>query len=588
MALAFVFLGVMLWRIQVVHGERYRDDELRQSVRRVRLPGMRGRLYDRHGIVLADNRPGHHIAVYLEELRRPGGWVRTVDHLELQLDTWAQELNVERELSRTDIEMHIRRRLPMPLIAWRDIDERTLGRWAERLAGIRGVDIYTEAVRVYPHNELFAHVLGYVGRADFEQPADQPYHYYIPEMEGRFGIEQRYDEALRGAAGGRLVRVDVSGFRHEDLGVRSPAAGRDLMLTLDVRIQKTIERVLEGTPGAAVVVDPRNGEVLAMASYPAFNPNDFVPTLSSAVWAELRDDPAQPLFHRAVSGAYAPGSTFKPVTALASLVNDFSTAQTRYTCTGSITLGRSATFRCWQRHGHGPLELRESLTYSCNVYYYRLALQSGADAVAHMARTLGLGQRTGIDLNGEVAGLVPDDAWKRRTHGDAWRDGDTCNLSIGQGALTVTPLQMAMLTAAIANGGYVYRPRLVLGVREPGAEVFERTPAELVNDLEWNPIWVRDVRAGMRDAIMSDRGTGRLARIPGVSAAGKTGTAEYGPRDERRKRGWMIAYAPAEAPRYAVAIVTEDAESGGTTVAPMVRQLLEDLFAPDGELGGTP
>ena len=581
MALAFVFLGVMLWRIQVVHGERYRDDELRQSVRRVRLPGMRGRLYDRHGIVLADNRPGHHIAVYLEELRRPGGWVRTVDHLELQLDTCAQELNVERELSRTDIEMHIRRRLPMPLIAWRDIDERTLGRWAERLAGIRGVDIYTEAVRVYPHNELFAHVLGYVGRADAEPDPEEPFHYYLPEMTGRSGLERRYDTLMRADAGARLVRVDAVGYRHADLAFREPGAGYDVQTTLDHRVQEAARRALEGEPGSVVVLDPRTGDVLALVSEPAFDPNAFIPAITSARWQALLDDPRRPLIHRPVAGTYAPGSIFKPVVAIAALENNLATPDAVFYCPGHFELGR-ARFHCWNRRGHGSLNMRQSLERSCNVYYYRLALQIGYPAIYHMARALGLGQRTGIDLDHEVSGLLPDDAWKRRTFNDAWRDGDTVNLSIGQGPITVTPLQMAVVAAALANGGPVPRPRLVRGQRPFGDGAFAPRDPEPLRPMNWSAAAIATVRGGMRDVIMGERGTARTSSLPGVVYAAKTGTAEFGPKDEGRKHAWMIAFAPYDNPRYAIALMVDDGLSGGQTAGPKVQRLLSELLQVQG------
>jgi penicillin-binding protein 2 len=233
--------------------------------------------------------------------------------------------------------------------------------------------------------------------------------------------------------------------------------------------------------------------------------------------------------------------------------------------------------------------MQEALRDSCNVYFFRLALAAGPEAVQRAAEAVGLGRRTGIDLDYEVPGLVPTDAWKRRAWRDAWRDGDTCNLAIGQGALVATPLQMAGVAAALANGGFVHRPHLVRATRAPGEAAFRRAAPPPAVDLAWNPAWMRTVRDGMRDVVMDERGTGRRAAIPGVSVAGKTGTAEYGPKEEGRKRGWMLAFAPFEAPRYAVAMVVEEAESGGLTVAPRMRALLEGLFAaapgPEGENG---
>ncbi len=577
MLAAFGFLSVMLWRIQVARADQYERDELRQSMRRVRIPGMRGRIYDAAGHVLADNRPGYSVAIYLEEVRQPGTWTRTIDHIEHMLDTLALDLGVERQLSRDDIRMHIRRRLPMPLIAWRDIDERTLARWAERVAGMPGVDIYTEAVRVYPHGSLAAHVVGYVGRADLIPDEAEPFHYYLPEMEGRSGIERRFDPLMRAEAGARLVRVDAIGYRHEDIAVREPGAGRDIQLTLDTRVQAAAEAALGDTPGSAVVIDPRNGNVLAMVSVPAYDPNDFIPAISRSLWNALLADERKPLLNRVTAGGFAPGSIFKPVVAIAALENRLVTPHQTYNCPGHFELGR-ARFHCWARHGHGTINMRQSLERSCNVYYFRLSLQIGHDAVYHMATALGLGQRTGIALDHEIAGNLPNDAWKRRVFNDAWRDGDTVNVSIGQGPITVTPLQMAVYAAALANGGRVYQPRIVSGTRAFGSGAFMPEPFESPRELGWSAETLETVRGGMRDVIMASHGTARHTAIPGIAFAGKTGTAEFGPKEEGRKHAWMIAFAPYDDPRYAIVLMTDEGISGGQTAAPKVRQIIRSLM----------
>lgn len=583
MCMALGFISLMLWRIQVRHGYQYQRDELRQSVRRVRIPGMRGRIFDANGDVLADNRPGYNIAIYLEEVRQPGTWIRTIDHIEQILDELAETLSVERELTREAIQAHIRRRLPMPLLAWRDIDEATLARWAEQVAGRPGIDIYTDAVRVYPQGTLAAHTLGYVGRADPVRDDVEPFHFYLPEMEGRTGLERRFDEWMRASAGARLVRVDAVGYWHADLAVREAGAGQDIRLTLNRHVQAAVEAALGDEPAAAVVMDPRSGDVLALASVPAFDPNDFVPAISVPEWRALLEDEGNPLLNRAVAGAFAPGSIFKPVVAVAALENRLAASHTVYDCPGSFQLGR-ATFRCWARHGHGPLSMRSSLEQSCNVYYFRLALHMGYDSIYHMASTMGLGRRTGITLDHEVSGVLPNDAWKRRVFNDAWRDGDTVNLSIGQGPITVTPLQMAVVAAALASGGTVYQPRLVNGVRPFGDGPFTTLPPEPPLTMPWTTETLTTVRGGMRDAVMGPRGTARLGRVPGLTYAGKTGTAEYGPKDAGRRHAWMIAFAPYEHPRYAIALIVQDGVSGGQTASPMVGRIFEALFSGEGQI----
>ena len=577
MLLAFGGLLYVLWQKQVAHGATYEQGLERQSVRRVRTPGVRGRLYDRQGRCLADNRPGYTISLYLEELRRPGRWSNTIQRVEGLLDELSVRLGLPRQVTRDEIWSHIRFRLPLPMPAWRDVNEEVLARLAEQGMDVGGVDISVEPVREYPYGAMACHVLGYIGRADPPRGEEEAFHFYIPEMVGRAGLEKRYDDVLRGRAGGRLVLVDVSGYRFKDLGEQKAAAGHDLMLTLSVEAQQAMEKALDGHVGAGVIVDPASGDVLAMASTPGFDPNRFSPVLPPEEWRRMMDDERRPMLNRAMAANYSPGSTFKPVVALAALQSGAAGAHTTFNCPGYFQLGR-ATFACWYSPGHGPTDLRQSLERSCNVYYFNLGLLCGYDAIYHMAAALGLGRRTGIDLEGEFGGLLPDDAWKRRTQRDAWRDGDTCNISIGQGALMATPLQMALLTATIANGGTLWKPRLVRGRREPGAKSFELVPPEKANALHWKPDAIRLVRAGMTDVVMSPTGTGRYAKIPGVSVAGKTGTAEYGRKGEGLKLAWMVAWAPAEKPRYAIALVVEEGDTGGRTTAPLMKIVLENLF----------
>ncbi len=578
MMAAFLLLAGALWRIQVAHGQHYQADLLKQSVRRVRIPGLRGRISDRNGMVLADNRPSYCIAVYLEELRQPGRWPRTIAAVEHQLDELSRTLGIPRQITREDIQVHIRKRLPLPLLAWKDISETTLARMTEGTHLTPGFDLQVEPVRVYPYEKMACHMLGYVGRAEIAQEDEErPYHYYLPEMAGKAGVEKHFDNLLRGEAGGRLVRVDVSGFRHDDMGMRDPQNGRDLRLALDVRIQQVAEEALNGRNGAVVVVDPRNGDVLALASAPGFNPNTFIPFIPSKEWAALLKNPDKPLMNRAVAGAFPPGSIFKPVVALAALENGAVTPSVTFNCPGHFELGR-ARFRCWFTPGHGVLNLQQALQHSCNVYLYHLGLLVGVDPIVRMAAALGLGRKTGISLDYEPPGLLPDDDWKRRTQGDGWRDGDTCNLSIGQGFLLVTPLQMAMMTAAIANGGHVYKPRLLLEVLDAKGESLRTISPSVASELNWKPSNIEVVRKGMKDVVEADRGTGRQAHTPGWTAAGKTGTAEIGRKEEGRKLGWMIAFAPFDQPRYALVVMVEDAMSGGTTAAPLVKKILTRLL----------
>ncbi len=577
MIMALGFLGLMLWRIQVSHGHQYAQDELRQNVRRVQLPGMRGRIFDRHERIIVDNRPDYRISIYLEEIRQPGPWSQTIDYVEHLIHELSHELAVPVEVSRDEIRAHIRRRLPLPFPAWRDVDELTMARWAERVARVPGVDLTAGAVRVYPYGDVGAHLLGYVGRADAVQDEVEPFHYYLPDMEGKSGLERHLDHELRGRSGGELLRVDVVGYRHQVLGTRDPEPGRDVQLTIDMEIQRIAADVLGDRNGSIVVLDPRNGDVVAMTSSPGFDPNIFVPSISREDWQGLMQNPGNPLINRAVTGRYVPGSIYKPVVAVAALQNDTASPDAEIHCPGYFDLG-AARFRCWLRTGHGRLNMRQALERSCNVYFYRVALQIGYDAIYGMSIAMGLGQKTGIDLDNELGGLIPNDAWKRRVYNDAWRDGDTCNVAIGQGPVIVTPLQMAVVAGAVANGGKIVSPRIVMGSKANEEESFQVENSRAVRDLDWSRQTVQTVRGGMYDAVMSQYGTGRRARVAGMEIGGKTGTAEYGSKDDNLKHAWMIGFAPYNEPRYAVAIVVDSGDSGGETAAPMLRDLMDGVL----------
>jgi penicillin-binding protein 2 len=574
---AFLLLGGWLWHIQVRRGPSYEKDQIKQSIRRVRIPGVRGRMFDRAGVCLADNRPSYGVALYLEELRRPGNWDKTIDHVQGLVSNLESVLGLPAQLTREDIRSHIRKRLPLPLVVWRDLTDETLARFAEQASLIPGVDIQTDNVRLYPGGPLAAHVLGYVGRADIEQDEEEPYHYYLPEMMGRSGLEKSLDPVLRGEAGGRLMRVDVTGFRKYDFKQREPVGGKDVMLTLDARVQHAAEEALGGTPGAVVVMDPQNGDVLAMVSSPAFDPNRFVPAIRSEDWSILNNDPYKPLVNRAAAGGYAPGSTFKPVTALAALESHRASAGDLHNCPGYFQLGR-ATFRCWYHTGHNTLNMRQALERSCNVYFFNAGLAAGIGNLHEMATRMGLGSKTGIELDYEIAGLVPDEAWKLRQFNDGWRDGDTCNVSIGQGALVTSPLQMAVMTSLIANGGHLYRPRLVRGTREAGSGRFALQEPELLREMGWAPENIQLVRNGLKDVINGEHGTARRVALPNVTVAGKTGTAEFGRKEDRQRHAWMIAFAPFEKPRYAIVMLVDEGISGGETAAPRMQKLLSEIF----------
>ncbi|MDD5677282.1 MAG: penicillin-binding protein 2 [Kiritimatiellae bacterium] len=580
--LALGVLGIALWNMQVGHGEHYTNNLEQQSVRRIRIPGVRGKIYDRQGVCLADNAPNYGIALYLEELRPAGKRRNTAVDIWKAIHQIAAIIGCPPQIDQAQIADHLYSRKALPLVAWRRVDGQALARLAEAGARLPGVDIVVDADRVYPQGHTLTHLLGYVGPADVQSEEDELYHYYLPDLTGKIGLEKRFDELLTGRPGGRLVQVDVTGFKHDEAALREPIPGGDLKLAIDLRIQRSAEQVMGDTVGAVVVVDPRNGDVLAMASAPDFDPNLFCPKITQGNWDLLLNDSRKPLFNRALNGLYAPGSIFKPLVALAALERGVD-PNISLECPGYFELG-DQRFACYMGEAHGRVDFRRAIRVSCNVFFYQAGVKCGFDGIYYMALAAGIGNKTGISLNGESAGLLPGKAWKRQTFGEAWRDGDTCNIAVGQGALQVTPLQMAMLTATIANGGYLYQPRLVLAAREPNEQEFKDVPPTVVRRMHWSADHLALVKNGMRDVVQDAEGTGRLARLEGVAMAGKTGTAEYGRKGASQKHGWMILFAPFEHPRYAVAIVMDDAITGGISIGPRMRQLMKEIF--DGEGNG--
>ncbi|MDR2849013.1 MAG: penicillin-binding protein 2 [Verrucomicrobiota bacterium] len=590
LALAFAagiaFLAAALHGVQVERSDALSRDQVRQSVRRVLVPGARGRIFDRNGVCLADNRASYCIVYYLEELSRRGRWVRTIDAVDKNIDELAEVLGIPRQISYASVSNHVMQHLVMPLVAWRDVEQETLARWAEAVEDFPGVDVVVQAERFYPQGPLAAHALGYVGRERPKSLTEERVHDYLLEMLGKGGIEEQYNARLSGVSGKQLIRVDARGYKSAVWEGEPAVAGRDVRLTLDVAVQRALERALQGRRGAGVAVDPRNGEVLALASAPAYDPNEFVPVIPSGLWKRLLEDPELPLFNRAVLGQYAPGSTFKPVTAVAAMMQEGFDPQAAHVCNGVFVLG-AMRLRCWNTYGHGAVGLRKAIEQSCNSFFCNLGYTIGYDAIYAEAEKLGLGKRTGIDLPAEAPGLLPTAEWKLESQRDKWRPGDTCHISIGQGLLLTSPLQMAMLASVFANGGTLYRPRLLL----------REGPPERVRDMAWRPEAVGLVRDGMHDVAVT--GTGRRVRVPGVEVAAKTGTAEIGRGATRRKNTWVTAFAPFEQPTVAVAVMVENGESGGLTVAPMVHDVLAAFFGeaaatehgaaggvPDAEVGG--
>lgn len=574
-ALGLIVLGVRLYDVQVSGVAGYNYANQRQSLRRVQTAGARGRILDRHGVLLADNRVSWSIVCHAAFFQRRSR-EDTVTSIRQALENVSKTIGLPVRVGTDAIRRHLNQSSALPLVAWYDVDWNALARFSEHGRMLPGFDCLESFARVYPQKRLASHVLGYVGRERVEAVAgDEKFSFHDLEMRGRSGLEVYYDSYLRGVPGEDQLLVDARGFTIRRWTVTAPQKGPDLTVSIDERIQREAERALLGERGACVVMDAQTGGILAMASSPDYDPNAFVPVLTHDLYARHADDPAKPLLNRACGGAYAPGSTFKPVTALAALSSGIPANQT-YECIGAFELG-GLHLRCTSRWGHGPLDLCHALMKSCNPYFCMLGQEIGTNRLLWAASALGLGSKTGLDFGLDMAGVLPDGQWKMKMYHEPWFPGDLPQMAIGQGMLLVSPLQMACVAGAIGTG-FLVTPHFKTDLS------YERRRLPFPDEA------LGTVRRGMRMVIVGDgnaHGTGRRGgENVAVPIAGKTGTAEIGRGERRRKNAWFIAYAPYETPTVSVAMVIENGEGGGVTAAPRVRNVLAAIFGEGGGFNG--
>jgi penicillin-binding protein 2 len=482
-----------------------------------------------------------------------------------------------------------RQRKFVPVTVRDGLDWEMVARIEVNSPDLPGISIDEGQSRFYPQGEIAAHLVGYVAAVSEREQTGDPL-LEIPDFRiGKAGVEKTYDLALRGSGGSSEVEVNAVGRVIRELGRKEGQPGSDIALTVDLDLQRLAVDRLQGESGAAVVLDVHTGDVLAMASTPAYDPNAFNRGLSNTEWKALISNPKAPLTNKAVAGTYAPGSTFKIAVALAALEKGAITPDTHFRCHGHLSLG-DARFHCWKRGGHGSVDLREALAQSCDVYFYETAKRTGIDQMTAMAQRLGMGHTLDIDLPNERAGLLPDRDWKLAAVGTPWQIGETLIAGIGQGYVLTTPLQLAVMTARVANGGYAVKPRLTRVVAKSRDR--EKEPPPAPEDIGLHPAHLQVVREGMSRVVNGSRGTARGAAIkePGMAMAGKTGTSQvrritkaereagvFKNEDlpwERRDHALFVGYAPVDAPKYAVAVIVEHGGGGSKVAAPIARDIL--------------
>ncbi|MBI2264869.1 MAG: penicillin-binding protein 2 [Armatimonadetes bacterium] len=577
---AFVVIAGRLFFLQIVNGAQFRLRAEENRIREIPIPAPRGDIYDRKGRVLVRNTPSFEVTLIPEELKRPGEVLPLVGAL----------LSLSPDVIRKKIEAHTNPAAPLKLRE--NLDFPTLARLCERLADLPGVHLDVRPIRKYPYGRMACHALGYVGEISEEQLKKlRSRGYKMGDLMGKEGVEKEYDELLRGKEGGLRLEVNAQGRVVKVLGERNPIAGRALYLTLDNEVQRAAETALESTlqelaknngsktPGAVVALDPRTGEVLAMVSRPGYFPSLFAGGISVRDYRSLMTHPFYPLYNRAITGAYPCGSTFKLVTGTAALQSKIVSGNSSLYCSG-VFMGVGVPFHCFVTSGHGTIGFVEAVGQSCDVFFYTCGYRLGIKRLYYYASQYGLGQPTGIDMPGESGGLLPGEAWKKEVLHDQWYEGETVNLSIGQGYLQVTPLQLGVVGSVVATSGSFYRPHLFKKAISPEGKVVRAYSPVFVRKV---PISARNfafMRQGMRAAVT--HGTSTAANIPQVEVAGKTGTAENMPSAENpagRNHAWFVCMAPYKKPEIVVAVCLEQSGGfGGQWAAPIARKVLEAYF----------
>lgn len=584
-AAVFLILALRLWYLQVLGVEHYREMSERNRTRYISIDPPRGPVFDRNGVLLVDNRPAFTVSALHQE----------IDDRELLFERLGQLLEVEPAVleQRWQHGLRLPRYRPVPLAV--DVGREALERVQENGVTLPGILTEVKPLRAYPNGDLAAHLFGYLGEITEEQLRSNDFGAYRSgDLLGKTGLENMFESELRGQEGLKRIEVNVKGRELRQVTIRDPLPGNRIYLNLDSALQQATEEAFGDQAGSAVALDIHSGKVLAMASRPTYDPASFARGINQKEWQELLENPQHPLQNKALRGQYPPGSTFKIAVALAALEAGVVDAGTTVYCPGRFSLSASYEYRCWKRQGHGDTDLHKAIKESCDVWFYQVGLELGIERIADTARRLGLGNVLGFPFGGERPGLIPDKEWKKARFGTSWYKGETVITSIGQGFVLSTPLQLATMTAAIANGGTVWKPQVVNRIENLQGEVVWLPEGEKLSETKWSDASLRAVRKALAAVVNDAGGTAWRSRFEDFRFAGKTGTSQVIKRisDEEeealdgsekipyqfRDHALFVAYAPAEDPSLAVAVVVEHGEHGSTAAAPIARAMFEAYF----------
>ncbi len=559
---AFLLLCMRLWQLQILQGSEYKKLSEANRLRIVNIPAPRGIIFDRNGIPLVKNSPYYYASVSTGEF----------DKTKVALLSEVLHIPVEEILEKINkpdlspfVPIRLKQGLSFSEIAYIEA----------RRSDFPGLILEIEVNREYIFGDVGSHLLGYLGKPSpfqLKSPAfrDVPQDMFI----GQWGVEKLFDSSLRGTPGKKIIEVNALGREIGMLQEVQPVKGKDLTLSIDINLQKEAEQAFGDRAGALIAIKPDSGEILGLISKPSFDPNLFTKGINSEKWMTLARDRKNPMLNRALQSQYPPGSTFKIVTAIAGLEDGVINTNTKVDCRGGIHYG-SWHFGCWQKRGHGVVSVHRAIVESCDVFFYEVGRRLGIDRIYYYASALGLGKKTGIELGGERQGLIPNTKWKTENKKLPWFLGETFNSSIGQGYVSVTPIQLAMMTSAVANGGILYKPTLVKDAKPL-----------ISGRLKISPENLEVVKSGLFGVVNEPSGTGWTAKSQSIPICGKTGTAQVvtmkkgirSSSEKFRDHAWFVAFAPVEKPEVALSVLVEHGGHGGVAAAPIARRAIEEYF----------
>jgi penicillin-binding protein 2 len=582
----FLLIFIRLWHLQVIKGNEFRRLSENNRIRIRENTADRGMLLDRKGRILAHNRPSFEVYLIPEDLKKnPEVLVKVGEMLNMTQDEMKSKLQ------------GLKKRPPFKAVKIKsDIDWNELALLEFNRVHLPGLIVDVRPRRAYHYDDLASHLIGYLGEVDeneLRQSKDSPYR--LGALIGKYGVEYQWEADLRGVDGGRQIEVDALGREIKPLRSVDPFPGNNLILTIDLDLQRVAEEAFQDKRGALIAMDPQTGKILAMVSKPSFDPDLFARNISTEEWKSLMENPHHPLQNKGIQGQYPPGSVFKIVTAIAGLESGVITPDTQLTCTGTYPYG-NRDFRCWKEGGHGTLSLHRAIVESCDIYFYQVGLKVGVDRIAHYANELGLGRATGIHLPHEKPGIVPSSSWKKKRLGVQWYSGETLSLAVGQGYLNATPIQLVSLISAVSNSGKFYLPQVVERVENIYGTVLKEYPPVEIGRANISENTLRIVQEALSGVVNEPHGTGWACALKGVRVAGKTGTAQVirmaqnfrkGDMDRMplkfRDHAWFVAYAPCENPRIATAVLVEHGGFGAAAAVPIAKKVIEKYLSLEHE-----